>query len=198
MFTQMKKRKYQQKARADQAQETRQRIVDATVKLHEELGPANTPIKAIAEEAGVQRLTVYRHFPDDASLFEACTSHWLSLHPPPQVADVADSANAAVQTEQTLLAVYRYYRHTERMWTVAYRDVGEVEALQGPMGMVETYFDNLRNELVTAWKPDKEKRKQLSTTLRHCLRFSTWCSLKTDKLSDKKMAELVMRWVSNM
>jgi AcrR family transcriptional regulator len=198
MFTQMKKRKYQQKARADQARETRQRIVEAAVKLHEELGPANTPIKAIAEEAGVQRLTVYRHFPDDASLFEACTSHWLSLHPPPQVADTGDSANAAVQTEQTLLAVYRYYRRTERMWIVAYRDVGEVEALQGPMGMVETYFDNLCDELVTAWKPGKEKRKQLSTTLRHCLRFSTWCSLKTEKLSDKKMAELVMRWVSNI
>ena len=59
----MKKRQYKQKARAEQAQETRQLIVEATVMLHEELGPAQTSIKAIAEQAGVQRLTVYRHFP---------------------------------------------------------------------------------------------------------------------------------------
>lgn len=191
----MKKRKYQQKARAEQAQETRQQIVEAAVKLHEELGPASTSIKAIAEEAGVQRLTVYRHFKDDASLFEACSSHWFGLHSPPPVADVDDPVNPQRQTEKTLLRLYRYYRQNERMWYVILRDVEELDAMQGPMRNAERYFDNMHIELLGAWKPSVDIKEQLSLTLRHCLQFSTWRSLKGEKLSDKKMVELVMQWL---
>lgn len=191
----MKKRKYKQNTRAEQAQETREKIVAAAVKLHEALGPANTSIKAIAETAGVQRLTVYRHFPDDVSLFEACTSHWFGLHPPPPVADVDDPIDPQRQTEKTLLALYCYYRETERMWFVALHDVEELEALRGPMDMAEGYFDSMRDELLNAWKPKAAIKKQLSMTLRHCLRFSTWRSFKAEKLSDKKIVELVMHWL---
>ena len=67
----MSKRKYTKTLRAEQQDETRSRIVDALVALHQELGPANTSVKAVAEKAGVQRLTVYRHFPDEASMFQA-------------------------------------------------------------------------------------------------------------------------------
>ncbi|MGD9390702.1 MAG: helix-turn-helix domain-containing protein [Thioalkalispiraceae bacterium] len=191
----MKKRKYQQKARAEQARETHQQILEAAVKLHEQLGPANTSIKAIAEQAGVQRLTVYRHFPDDASLFEACTAHWLSQHPPPSVADAGELPDHQTRTEKTLLAVYRYYRQTERMWTVAYRDVDEVAALHVPMGRVEAYFDQMRDELLDAWTLKAGSKKLFSLTLRHGLRFSTWRALKAEKLSDKKILELVMGWL---
>lgn len=187
----MKKRKYRQTARAEQAQETRQQIVEAAVKLHEALGPANTSIKAIAEEAGVQRLTVYRHFPNDETLFEACTSHWLSLHPPPVVADGDDPV---ARIEKTLVAVYRYYRQNERMWYVAYRDVEELKALQGPMGQVEAYFDSLCDQLLGAW-PGANEKQHFAHTLRHALRFSTWRSLRTQKLTDKKMVELVLVWL---
>src|ERR671919_2710297 len=90
MFTDMatrnyrkKPRKYEKKRRAEQEAETRQRIVEAMVALHREVGPARTTISAIAERAGVERLTVYRHFPDERSLFEACTGHWRASHPPP-------------------------------------------------------------------------------------------------------------------
>lgn len=191
----MKKRKYQQTARAEQAQETRQQIVEATMKLHEELGPANTSIKAIAEEAGVQRLTVYRHFPDDSTLYEACTSHWFELHPPPWVAEVDVPISPQRQTEKTLLALYRYYRKTERMWYVALRDVEELDALQGPMNKADSYFDSMCHQLLNSWKPKADSKKQLALTLRHCLRFSTWRSFKSEKLSDKKIVELVMHWL---
>ena len=196
MFIQMKKRKYQQKRRADKAEETRNKIVEAAVKLHEELGPAHTSIKAIAEQAGVQRLTVYRHFPDEASLFRACTSHWLELHPPPAFSDWAEYDNPVDLTSRAIGDFYRYYRNTERMWTVAYRDVEEVDALHEPMAAVEAYVDQIRDELLSAWKVKTEDKKNLSMTLRHCLRFSTWRSLKIEKLSDKKMVELVMNWLA--
>jgi AcrR family transcriptional regulator len=196
MFIEMKKRKYQQKRRADKTEETRQQIVVATVKLHEELGPAQTSIKAIAEQAGVQRLTVYRHFPDEASLFRACTSHWLEHHPLPAVSDWSDYDNPLDLTSRALLDFYRYYRKNERMWTVAYRDVDEVEALQEPMAAVEAYLDQIRDELLSVWKVKAKDRKQLAMTLRHCLRFSTWRSLKLEKLSDKNMVKLVLNWLA--
>jgi AcrR family transcriptional regulator len=64
--------------RAARVDETRQRIVDAAVQLHGTVGPAGTSIAGIAERAGVTRLTVYRHFPDEAALFDACSTHWLA------------------------------------------------------------------------------------------------------------------------
>jgi len=82
------KRPYQLKKRAMSREETRRKIVEATMHLHEEIGPRATTISAIAERAGVQRLTVYNHFPDETAVFQACTSHWLSLNPPPDTSTI--------------------------------------------------------------------------------------------------------------
>ena len=70
------KRRYELKERARRQAETRQRIVDAAVELHTSVGPARTTISAIAERAGVERHTVYAHFPDEPTLFRACSTHW--------------------------------------------------------------------------------------------------------------------------
>lgn len=194
----MKNRKYTKTRRAEQQDETRERIVKATVKLHEALGPANTSIKAIAEEAGVQRLTVYRHFPDDASLFLACTSHYLGLHPPPQQAKWADIEPPGMRSYAALLAFYQYYRQTEGMWRAAYRDVGQVAAMQVPMGQFEAYLDMVADDLVQAWHTTQATRKRLKATLRHALRFTTWQSLENGGLKDKQIAELVQVWLAGI
>jgi len=194
----MKKRKYNKTVRAEKQDETREKIVEATVALHEELGPANTSIKAIAERAGVQRLTVYRHFPNDDCLFEACTSHYLGIHPPPNMADWADIQDASERSYAALLAFYGYYRQTEKMWTVAYRDVDGLPALQKPMDQFEAYLDMVCDDLVKAWQQTHSTRKQLQLTLRHALRFSTWQSMQKQNLKDKKMAELVQRWLAGI
>lgn len=191
----MKKRKYNKTRRAEQQEVTRERIVEATVALHEELGPANTSIKAIAEKAGVQRLTVYRYFPDDVSLFEACTSHWFSINPPPDAALWLDIEGAGKQTYAAFLAFSQYYRVTETMWTGAYRDVERLTALRGPMNKFEVYIDSVRDGLLSTWKLKGKSRQQLSITLRHCLRFSTWQSLKQEQLKDKQIAELMLSWI---
>ena len=126
----MDKRKYTKSKRAEQQLQTKERIVKAVVALHEELGPANTSIKAVAEKAGVQRLTVYRYFPDDVSLFQACTTHWLNLNPPPDATEWANFDSASERSHTALLAFYHYYRQTESMWTGAYRDIEKVAALK--------------------------------------------------------------------
>jgi AcrR family transcriptional regulator len=76
-------RRYELKERAVAQAETRRRIVDATVALHREVGPARTTVAEIARRAGVGRVTVYNHFPDDVALLGACSAQWVSEHPPP-------------------------------------------------------------------------------------------------------------------
>src|SRR5512146_2415532 len=78
-----RRRPYVQRRRAELAEGTRARILDAVISLHEEVGPSRTTVSAIARRAGVQRLTVYRHLPDERLLLEACASRWISEHPPP-------------------------------------------------------------------------------------------------------------------
>jgi AcrR family transcriptional regulator len=198
MFTQMKKRKYTKSLRAEQQEETRQRIIDALIALHQEVGPANTTVKAVAEKAGVQRLTVYRHFPDETGMLQACTSHWLELHPPPDMTEWKEIDDAADRSRKALLSFYRYYRQTEAMWNSSYRDVDSVEALQAPMAEFEAYLDHVTAELVNAWKKTKTVKSLLKTTLRHGLRFYTWQSLKNENLSDEKIATLVANWLSGI
>ena len=79
-------RKYEKKRRAELEAETRRRITEAAVELHGTVGPARTSISAIAERAGVRRSTVYRHFPDEAALIDACSSHWAAANPVPDMA----------------------------------------------------------------------------------------------------------------
>ena len=74
-------RKYELKKRAQRQEETRQRIVEAAVELHTSVGSAQTTISAIASRAGVERHTVYAHFPDEPALFAACANHWRATHP---------------------------------------------------------------------------------------------------------------------
>ena len=80
------KRPYRMRRRAEAQDDTRRRIAESAVALHGTVGPARTSISAVAEHAGVRRSTVYRHFPDEAALFDACTAHWAAANPAPDLA----------------------------------------------------------------------------------------------------------------
>ncbi len=114
------------KRRAEQLEETRQRIVDATVALHEELGPARTTVTAIAERAGVSRPTVYNQFPDDRSLFAACSGHWRAQHPMPELEEG--------ELEDTLAALYAFFAENRRMLTNIDRDARLLPAVADQYG----------------------------------------------------------------
>lgn len=195
MITQMKKRRYVLKRRAEQQAETRDRIVDATMTLHEELGPKATTISAIAERAGVERLTVYRHFPSDDSLLHACSSRFIQLNPPPDPTTWETISDPVVRVRATLRALYRYYRQTERMWTRVYHDEEEVPAVKTVMKGFRGYLAQLRDDLVVALKPASAGRRRLKAVLTHCLMFSTWQSLKHQGLGDVAMADLMVQWL---
>jgi len=101
--------------RAEQVGETRQRITEAAVRLHTTVGPANTTIAGVAEEADVTRLTVYRHFADLDALFVACMGHWASLNPWPAVASWRGIESLSERADMAFTELYQWYdaRHDE-------------------------------------------------------------------------------------
>ena len=123
------KRRYELKARAETQRQTRERIVQATVDLHREVGPARTTVAEIARRAGVQRLTVYNHFPEDAALFGACQARWIQLHPLPDLTAALAHDQPADRLRAALLGYYRWYRETAPMAEWVQRDRAAVAAL---------------------------------------------------------------------
>src|SRR5689334_3970799 len=108
-------RRYRKRLRAEQELQTRQAITEAAVKLHGTLGPARTTVSAIAEEAGVQRATVYRHFPDEPALFQACSGHYMAMHPLPDPSRWVEIADPAERLREALGDVYGWWDETEPM-----------------------------------------------------------------------------------
>ena len=125
----IQKRKYELRARAERQRDTRRRIAAAAAELHEEVGPARTTVAEIARRAGVQRLTVYKNFPDEYELFAACQRHFLAENPPPDPTEALAIADAGERLDAVLRPLYRWYRRTERMSANVRRDRAIVPAL---------------------------------------------------------------------
>lgn len=188
-----KKRPYTLRKRAKSQEETRQKIVEAAMQLHETLGPRETTISAIAEKAGVQRLTVYRHFPDDAAIFQACTAHWLDLNPPPDPARwQALSGEAAIET--ALAAWYAYFRGTGTMWDATYRDAASTPAIQEPFKAFRTHMRDTGDALAAqygATAPDSP----VARTIRHVLGFPVWQEFAGEGMADEEIVRLALAWI---
>lgn len=192
----MEKRKYQLGRRALSRQETRRRIVEATVALHESLGPRATTISAIAARAGVQRLTVYRHFPDDVALFRACSSHWLAGHPLPDPAIWRALDDWRSRCRAALAALYTYYRRNAGMLASVFRDA-DLPALAGPMQDFAEFHRGLQEDVVQGAATALARRGAFAATIRHALAFATWHAL-AQRFDDGELVELVMAWLEGI
>ena len=171
-------RKYEQKRRAEQQEQTRRRIVEAAVELHGSAGPAQTTISAIAERAGVQRLTVYRHFPDEESLFRACTGHWAARHPAPDPAGWARVDDPIERLRLAIAELYAYFECEEPMLALGRRDRPHVPALAKVLAEAEApYREGVRRTLVAGWGTGEEERGIVSAAIGHAAAFPTWQSL---------------------
>ena len=194
----MKKRKYRKTRRAEQEEQTRDKIVEAAMALHEELGPRATSISAIAERAGVQRLTVYRHFEDDVAIFQACSSRWFELNPTPDPSLWQALAPAAHRTEVALFNIYTYYAGNARMLNRVYSDVADVPAVQEVMVGFKSYLERIGNDLLKAWQPETKKRKDVKTLINHALQFSTWQSFSQEKMKERRVAEVMTKCIDSI
>ncbi len=139
-----KTRSYRKRRRAEQEAETRQRITEAAVKLHGTVGPAKTTVAGIAREAGVQRATVYRHFPDEDAIFVACTSHYNALHPPPDLGRWEEITDPAERLRTALAEIYAYYAETQQMVESTSRDIERVPAMQRAAAAIAAYLEAAR------------------------------------------------------
>lgn len=191
-------RRYRLARRAQLVNETRRHIIDAAVELHETLGPARTTISAVAERAGVQRLTVYRHFPDETALFHACTGQWLADHPPPDTARWAACRDPHVRLRRALRELYTYFDRTRAMWERAYRDAPFVPALDEPMAAWLGYLDSARDILAAGWPAGTRDGRRLEIAIGHTLAFSTWASLSALGSSTMMAVSLMMDLVGTV
>lgn len=192
-------RKYELKKRAEAQERTRQRIVEAAVALHEELGPARTTISAIAERAGVQRLTVYRHFPDEEAVFRACTGHWYAENPPPDPASWTAVADPEERLRLALGEIYAWYRRNEAMIDKGSRDAEVVPALAGVIAERQApYWREVGRTLAAGWEVADARGALVAAALGHATAFSTWRSLAREQgLEDAQAADLMVGLVSS-
>jgi AcrR family transcriptional regulator len=191
------KRPYRMKRRAELEEETRRRITESAVHLHGTVGPAHTTVSALAEHAGVRRSTVYRHFPDEAALFKACTAHWVALNPVPDIGAWAGIEDPDERLRAALAALYPYYRQTARMLENLLRDEPVSPVVQENFASYHQYLAAARDVLMRGRRARGARREELSAALGHALAFATWRSLALDEgLDDAQAAGLMCRLVA--
>jgi AcrR family transcriptional regulator len=168
-------RGYTMRARQDAVAQTRLLITEATMRLHERVGPRHTTVSAIAVEAGVTRLTVYRHFPDDEALVSACSAHWRGLHPRPDPASWSRIEDPLVRLRTALAQTYVWARTAAPMMTKIHRDVEVMPAFVAASLAAD---EAARVAVLAAGFPASGRQSQrLAGALAHALRVSTWESL---------------------
>jgi AcrR family transcriptional regulator len=188
------KRRYRLRARAQHVAETRARIVEAIMRLHQEVGPSHTTVSAIAARAGVERLTGYRHFRDEASMFAACSHRYLELNPPPDPAAWAGETDPARRARRALGDLYAFFGRTSPMLEKTYRDVSEFVSLKKIMGQFETHLRSLADDLAAAWPHDKAAACR-RIILRHAVKFATWWSLEAEGVGNEQKIALILDWL---
>jgi AcrR family transcriptional regulator len=190
--TEAPRRRYRKRRRAEQEDRTRQRITEATVDLHGTVGPAKTTVSAVAERAGVQRATVYRHFPDEEALFASCSSHWLAAHPLPELGAWAAIEDPGERLRAALSELYAWFGRGEQMLERTTRDVATVPALQPSMEAFAAWFEAATDVLIEGRAGRGAKRRRARAAIGHALSFSTWRSLVREQgLSQDEAVELI-------
>src|SRR5262245_41334929 len=162
-------RKYELRKRADAMAHTRLRITEAAVELHGTVGPARTTVSAVADRAGVQRHTVYRHFPTEEALYAACSAHFWATNPWPDVERWSAIADPGRRLATALDAIYRWYDRIEPTMSNLYRDMELVEAMPTSMGPFERYMQDVELVLSAGWRARGARRRVLTTAIRHAL-----------------------------
>jgi AcrR family transcriptional regulator len=172
--------------------ETRRRIVDAAVHLHTSLGPGRTSVSAIAERAGVQRHTVYAHFPSERELFRACSAHWDGLHPFPDVSRWLGEEEPDARLRRALGDLYAWYEEVEVDLALFARDADV-------LGEVAAENEAARRELADLLSRGLPRRKAVRAAVGHALAFETWRSLvRREGLSRAQAVDAMVRLVASV
>ncbi len=194
-----KRGKYDLKARAERHQQTRQRIVETAVELHKTHGPAQATITDIAKRAGVQRQTVYNHFPDELSLLKACSGHHRALNPPPDPEPWKPIPDPEERLRRALAEVYAYYRRNEQMLANVTRDAQANPNVGKVFEARIKHQERMRDALAAGFLEQgdaQQHHKLLYGALWVALEFQTWRALvRQQGFEDEEVAELMVGMV---
>jgi AcrR family transcriptional regulator len=185
------KRKYELKKRADQMADTHRRITEAAIDLHGSVGPSRATLSAVAERAGVERRTLYRHFPNEAKLFEACSAHYFTANPWPRLGAWRAIRDPQERLERALDELYAYYERTEPMLSNVLRDAEVVDFARDAVAPLHAYLDEAAETLIAGRQVRGRRRELMRSALRHALAFSTWRSLAANEIRRPDAVRLV-------
>ena len=176
--------------RAEGVNKTRERILEATVHLHGTIGLAGTTVAGIAEQAGVTRLTVYRHFPNVEDLFAACKEHWSAQQVQPDIAAWSSVHDPEARLRLGLTDLYRFYRGGEAMLTNVDRDRELLPA--AVRQSIDGTDAHLRDLLLQPFGARGVGRRRLVAIIGHAVKFATWRSLCVEQgLSDREAVDVM-------
>ncbi|MHB8470048.1 MAG: TetR/AcrR family transcriptional regulator [Gaiellaceae bacterium] len=183
-------RKYELKRRAEQQQQTRHRIVEAAIALHQSTGPARTTLSDVARRAGVQRHTLYRHFPDERTLLLACSGHYTAANPMPDPEPWLETRDPVERLRRGLTELYPFFEQTEPMLANVLRDA-EVHALTREVMTARRGPEQQRIRTVLT-KGVRGRRRLV--VLHLALAFTTWRTLvRGAGLSNAQAVETMVR-----
>jgi len=188
-------RPYRMGRRREQLDATRRRIAEAAFELHATVGPAQTSVSAVAERAGVQRHTVYHHFPDLGSLFRACTEHGMQVTRTPEAAPWRAIEDPTVRLREALSELYAYYRANARLLGNIVRDA----QLMADVGGSEAFVNRMTGlffALAGGWTGDAATQRLQMAAIGHAMAYETWRSLSEKGLSDEEAGDLMVRLVT--
>src|SRR5919108_819322 len=155
---------------------SRRRIAKAVYELHSEIGPARTTVSAIARRAGVERLTVYRHFPDELDLYRACLEHWSALHPWPDPTPWRRIDDPRKRLRTALREIYAFYERVEPLFFHGIADMAKLPKLQEADAPLFEHWNDIRRVLLVGWRARGRPRARLAAAVRPPLAFPTWVS----------------------
>jgi AcrR family transcriptional regulator len=187
----MSPRRYRTDRRKAAMDETRRRIVEATVALHAEKGVAATTYALIAKRADVAVPTVYNHFPQLGDLLAACTGDVAARAPrlgPEIFAGAADTEARAAALVTATFAAYRF-RAPWLRW-----GIHEAAFIPELRAIVDEARAKLGQLIALALAPTFGQRPppSLCALWALLLDFSAWQRLTSDgRLSDDEAAAAV-------
>jgi AcrR family transcriptional regulator len=185
------KRKYELKKRADGMADTHRRITEAAIELHGTVGPSRTTLSAVAERAGVERRTLYRHFPTEADLFAACSAHYFTANPMPGLDSWRAVRDPRERLEHALDELYAYYERNAPMLGNALRDAELSDLARAAIAPLHEYLEEAAATLASG------RRRLRGAAVRHALAFSTWQSLAANGVRRADAVRLVAALVDS-
>ena len=172
--------------------------MEAAVELHSTIGPSRTSFSAVARQAGVTRPTLYAYFPDEQTLFAACSAHGLAIDPPPDPLRWADVADPSERLRLVLTEMYAYFRRNAGRIGNIERDAPFMKMPDFGGRTIQGERRRLAEQIASAFPVTGQTQRLVKAAVRHALEFGTWRTLtQPDDLSDADAVDLMLGLVEH-